>query len=38
MTPSSTGHYAIHIAMVHEGVAWWKDKGSGGDIVDLLVQ
>jgi hypothetical protein len=37
VAPSTPGRYAIHISMVHEGVAWWEDKGWGGDIVELIV-
>ncbi len=38
VTPASPGHYTIHLSMVHEGIAWWEDKGWGGDIVQLVVK
>ena len=38
VAPAPPGHYSIHLSMVHEGAAWWEDKGWGGDIVQLVIK
>ena len=37
LTPHKPGRYSIHLSMVHEGVAWWEDKGWPGDIIEITV-
>jgi hypothetical protein len=38
LTPGSSGQYTVHLSMVYEGLAWWEDKGWGGDLVQLAVR
>jgi hypothetical protein len=35
--PSAPGTYEARLSMVHEGVAWWADRGSPGSVVKVIV-
>ena len=36
--PARLGIYKAKLSMVHEGVAWWADRGFGGSTISLIVE